>query len=332
MQTMAAEQMASLIRRGTLRPDVQVRGPLTLKGQPIQALPPGLQVDTLDLSDCTALRLLPADLRVRRLVLNGCTGLTALPAGLRCYELEARGTGLTTLPAGLQVGYRIDLSDSPYLTHLPAGLKTGVLILRNCLQLTALPEELAVYFLNVAGCEALAHWPASAAVEVGCADLRGCRSLHTLPAHLHNLAWIDLADSGVTELPRGLADVGLRWRGIPVEPRIVFHPETITAADVLYESNAERRRIVLERMGYEAFLTQSSAEVLDTDRDPGGQRRLLRVPIPGDEPLVCLAVRCPSTWRQYMLRVPPATRTCRQAAAWIAGFDNPDDYAPLVET
>jgi hypothetical protein len=332
MQTLDAAQVAALIRRGKSPPPGPVRGPLRLKGLPIRRLPAGLQVDTLDLTDCTALTALPADLRVRRLIVSGCTALTALPAGLRCYELAARGTGLTGLPADLAVAYRLDLSDSPDLGSLPAGLRTGVLILRNCPRLVALPEGLRVYFLDVAGCAALAHWPESAAVEIGCADLRGCRSLRALPPTVQNLAWIDLADSGVTALPPGLAGAGLRWRGIAVERRHVFAPETITAAEVLRERNAERRRVILERMGYDAFLEQAHAEVLDSDRDAGGPRRLMRVALEDDEPLVCLAVRCPSTGRQYMLRVPPAMRTARQAAAWIAGFDNPDDYAPLVET
>ena len=80
------------------------------------------------------------------------------------------------------------------------------------------------------------------------------------------------------------------------------------------------------------FLEEAHAEVLDRDRDPGGERQLLRVPLPGDEPLVCVSVFCPSTSRQYVLRVPPTTKTCRQGVAWMAGFDNPDDYRPLVET
>lgn len=32
------------------------------------------------------------------------------------------------------------------------------------------------------------------------------------------------------------------------------------------------------------------------------------------------------------LRAPPTMASCHQAAAWVAGFDNPDDYRPLVET
>jgi hypothetical protein len=45
-----------------------------------------------------------------------------------------------------------------------------------------------------------------------------------------------------------------------------------------------------------------------------------------------MSCHCPSTGRQYIIRVPPTTPTCRHAAAWIAGFDNPDDYQPLIET
>jgi hypothetical protein len=84
MQTLDAAQVAALIRRGKSPPPGPVRGPLRLKGLPIRRLPAGLQVDTLDLTDCTALTALPADLRVRRLIVSGCTALTALPAGLRC--------------------------------------------------------------------------------------------------------------------------------------------------------------------------------------------------------------------------------------------------------
>ena len=98
------------------------------------------------------------------------------------------------------------------------------------------------------------------------------------------------------------------------------------------ERNLELRRVLLERMGHDRFLAAVSAEVLDEDRDPGGVRRLLRVPLANDEPLVCLAVQDPSTTRRYIIRVPPSTRTCRQAAAWIAGFDDPDRYHPLIET
>ena len=72
--------------------------------------------------------------------------------------------------------------------------------------------------------------------------------------------------------------------------------------------------------------------MLDRDTDPGGPRELVRIKLPDDEDLVALSCFCPSTNRQYILRVPPETKTCHQAAAWIAGFDDPNDYRPLLET
>ena len=44
-----------------------------------------------------------------------------------------------------------------------------------------------------------------------------------------------------------------------------------------------------------------------------------------------MMVRCPSTGGRYLLRVPPTMKTCRQAVAWTAGFDDPSLYRPLVE-
>jgi hypothetical protein len=104
------------------------------------------------------------------------------------------------------------------------------------------------------------------------------------------------------------------------------------------ETNIERRRVMLERLGYETFFKQAQATELDQDFDPGGFRRLLRVELPlvrgwqQDEPLVCLSVICPSTARQYIIRVPPTMQTCHQAAAWVAGFDDPNLYHPVRET
>ena len=88
----------------------------------------------------------------------------------------------------------------------------------------------------------------------------------------------------------------------------------------------------MERMGFERAMREMNAEEIDRDRDAGGVRRLLRIELPFTEPHVGLSVIDPSTHHQYILRVPPDMQTCHQAAAWVAGFDNPDDYQLLVET
>jgi hypothetical protein len=316
-------------------------------------LPAGLAAGSLDLSHCTSLSTLPDHLRLTWLNLSGCSALRRLPAGLRCYELDLRETAIRSLPPDLRVDYRIDLSGCTELESLPPGLKVGSLVLRDCTALRGLPEGLDVYFLDISGCLSLATWPRQASVRfgrlsaIGCSqlthlpewltelsqlDVSGCRGLTRLPEGLTVSSWLELADSGLRSLPASLRGVPLRWRGVPIDVRIAFQPETITVGEVLSEPNVERRRVLLERVGYEAFLSRAGAEVLDRDRDPGGERRLLRVRLPGDEDLVCVSVLCPSTGRQYILRVPPSMKSCRQAAAWVAGFDDPGQYRPVMET
>jgi hypothetical protein len=332
---------------------MRVGGHLDLSGSTVRALPAGLVAPSIDLTSCPGLTSLPADLKARRICVSGCAELRELPAGLRCYELDASDTRLASLPADLHVENRLDLSGCVDLISLPDGLRVGSLVLRGCTALAALPEGLDVYFLDISGCTMLQSWPRSATVRIGRLNARGCTRLRELPPWLDSLAqldisgcaslselppalqissWIDLADSGIAQLPQGASGAQIRWRGVPVDRRIAFAPETITAGEVFGEPNAERRRVLLERMGYEPFLHEAQAEVLDRDRDPGGERRLLRVALQGDEPLVCVSVLCPSTGRQYLIRVPPQMRTCRQAAAWIAGFDKPELYRPVLET
>jgi len=332
--TVSAAEADRLISQGTAPRGMTVLGHLNLSGR-------------------QALTALPEDLAVTRLSVRGCYGLLHLPKGLRCFDLDAAETNLTELPADLRVENNLNLSLCTDLRELPAGLRVGSLSLVNCTKLAALPEGLQVFFLDISGCLQLNHWPAIVALRVGRLTARGCTGLTALPANLKELSqldlagctnltelpeglrvtsWLDIAGTGITELPQSLRGVRLRWNGVLVDERVVFRPETITGAEVLATANAEVRRIMMERMGMDRFFEEIDAQTLDTDRDPGGPRRLLRVALRGDEDLVCLAVTCPSTGRNYVLRVPPTMRRCHQAAAWIAGFDNEADYAPLVET
>jgi hypothetical protein len=355
---LSPKEARELILRGEAPANLLVGGHLDLSdisGVPDlgRLLPEGLTVASLDLSGNTWLTSLPNNLRVRRLNLSGCEVGIDLPSGLSCYELEMRGTHIRALPSNLRVEYRLDLSGCSRLEELPEGLKVGTLLLNNCASLESLPEGLDVNFLDISGCAALRGWPRNGRIEIGrlratnCAqitslphwlknlaqlEVSGCASLAELPEGLRVASWLDLANTGIRSLPASMEGARLRWHGVPIDERIAFRPETITTTEILAEKNAELRRVLLERMGYEAFLDKAEAETLDSDRDPGGERRLLRVQMEGDEALVCVSVICPSTGRQYVIRVPPTMRSCRQAVAWIAGFNNSDDYRPLVET
>ena len=222
--------------------------------------------------------------------------------------------------------------------------------------LTPCTRQTDVWFLDLTACWAFESWPRHIQIRGGRLQLRGCTALRTLPPDLTRLAalnvrecpnltalppelvvtgWLDLGHSGLTQesvLPAGVQQTQLRWAGVNVDRRIAFHPETMQVDEVLLERNAERRRVLLDRYGYSRFMQDAKAAILNRDTDPGGPRQLLKVAMKDDEDLVALSCFCPSTGRQYMIRVPPQTRTCHQAAAWIAGFDNPDDYHPVLET
>ena len=164
----------------------------------------------------------------------------------------------------------------------------------------------------------------------GSLDISDCVNLTTLPRGLHVTHWIELAGSGITSLPTGHGFM-LRWRGVQVSDQIAFESQSFTGQDILNLENVELRRVLIERLGYETFLQQVGGLVRDRDQDAGGERQLVYVPFEDDEPLMVLKVTCPSTGHIHLLRVPPHMRSCHQAAAWIAGFDNPNDYHPLIE-
>lgn len=292
-------------------------------------------------------------LRVSRLDASKAPNLETVGREIYCREMILTGTAIEELPDDVQVTQRLDVSQCRRLKRLPAGLKVGQLSARECTALEALPAGLQLSYLDLTGCSALKALPADLVVRHGRLSLRGCERLTRLPDNIGPIAqldlsgclnitaipprlvvtaWIDIGGSGVTTLPPHLEGIAIRWRGVPIDERIAFRPQTLDVREILDETNAERRRVMMERFGLDRFMSQADAQVLDEDRDAGGPRRLLRIELAGDEPLVCVGVICPTTHRHFMLRVPPTTTTCRQAIAWTAGFDDPDEYQPTVET
>ena len=185
--------------------------------------------------------------------------------------------------------------------------------------------------LLAAGCTRLRTLPRQV-THLEHLDVQDCTSLRELPTGLRVRDGVEVANTGLSSLPEGLRGAALRWRGVAIDDRIAFHPEQLRVEEILREGNIERRRVMLERFGAEHFMQAAGASVLDSDTDAGGKRELLSVALANDEPMVCVSVRCPSTGRQYLLRVPPGMQTCRQAVAWTAGFDTPDAYQPREET
>lgn len=128
------------------------------------------------------------------------------------------------------------------------------------------------------------------------------------------------------------------WHGVNVPEYVIERPETITAKDIMGESNAEIRRIKIERMGEDNWLKDANAKLVSEDKDKDGlERKLWRVDFDNDDdPWVAVQVTNSTaepngTRRKFIIPVPPDTRTPDEAVAWTFGKDA-GEYRPNQET
>ena len=125
--------------------------------------------------------------------------------------------------------------------------------------------------------------------------------------------------------------------GVEVPESIISDPGSITVEAIDGESNAEIRRVMIERFGPERLIREAGARLLDEDETG----RLWARQFPSSrwrpsEPLVMVEVQNSTpepdgSVRTYFLRVPPSIRNARAAVAWTFGLDR-SGYEPVVET
>ena len=97
--------------------------------------------------------------------------------------------------------------------------------------------------------------------------------------------------------------------------------------DVLKCRNIVIRRYLLQDFSYEQLIKNLKCRIIDRE----GENELIMIPLRGDEPILLVRVKDPSTGFFYLLRVPPNIRTCKEAIAWTFGLQ-PQEYNPLKET
>jgi hypothetical protein len=150
------------------------------------------------------------------------------------------------------------------------------------------------------------------------------------------------------------------WHGVLVGSRVITAPESIAPRDIEAEPNAEVRRVMLERYGWQRYIRDCGATVVDEvpeDHHIVGLRgaRLLRKELAGEpEPVVYLEMvnatpERDGTVRRYLERIDPgayggdAGRSCHAAMAsrwWslndsgelVRTFDRWQDYLPTAES
>lgn len=137
------------------------------------------------------------------------------------------------------------------------------------------------------------------------------------------------------ECYKGLADGRMYSRkfyirdvNIPEDIYKIIKTDQLTAKRVLLIENTEIRRIALEHLGYERFLSQVEHQVLERS----GDQELVRIDWhKNEEPIFLVKVKCPSTGAFYTLRVPPNSKTIKAAIAWTFWLKS-NEYKPERET
>ena len=122
------------------------------------------------------------------------------------------------------------------------------------------------------------------------------------------------------------------WHGVAVDKELIEQPTTITVDRIEKETNAEIRRIAMERYGLSRYLLNSGAKELH--RDDWGT--LYQKEVPNDVPLTMVqctnASREPDgTFKSYYLRVPPDIKRAKEAIAWTFG-QSENEYNPKIQT
>ena len=120
--------------------------------------------------------------------------------------------------------------------------------------------------------------------------------------------------------------------GVRIPADIIERPDSLTKERILSEPNAEVRRVMIERLGNERFLSIAGATAIHEDR----RGKLFRIDLPGDEPMVLVQVvnstpEPDGHSKLYTLRVPADIRRASEAIAWTFGLEE-KDYAPAQET
>lgn len=121
------------------------------------------------------------------------------------------------------------------------------------------------------------------------------------------------------------------WHGIRVSQQVIESPATLTIEEIKNEENAERRRVMIERFGWDRFMDRHGATLRAADTEPvgiPGLRGLFRLHS-GEQVLVC---SCASSGHTFYLEVPPEVETCQQAAVWLANAETQGLHYMLFQT
>jgi hypothetical protein len=121
------------------------------------------------------------------------------------------------------------------------------------------------------------------------------------------------------------------WHGVRVPESVILNPGAITPATISAESNAEVRRVMIERMGWDRYLAALGVQPVQSDR----YGDLYRTTIDDAEVGVVVVTNGTpepdGTFKRYSLLVPPEHQTAHAAVASTYGL-TAEHYAPVGRT
>jgi hypothetical protein len=150
----------------------------------------------------------------------------------------------------------------------------------------------------------------------------------------HNILHLD--EQGRLHNPNGIAlAYPDGWgvyavHGVRLPEWIITEPEKITIDNITTESNAEIRRVMIDKFGADKYA--QSGKVIQSDEFG----TLYRREVQGDEPIVMVKVTNSTpepdgSFKDYYLRVPPETKTAHEAVAWTFGM-SAKEYLPEYQS
>ncbi|MEG4498312.1 hypothetical protein QUB05_04050 [Microcoleus sp. F10-C6] len=102
-----------------------------------------------------------------------------------------------------------------------------------------------------------------------------------------------------------------------------LHPNQWQSQWLLRQYNAELRRVLIERIGYDRIIQELQAKQIDSWQEYS----LLQIDNADVEPICLLKMTCPSTGFIHALRVPPNLTSAREAIAWVNWDIDPEEFS-----